>query len=217
MHEALVLCGNLSGIIMEWVTHKYVFSVNFSLASPLRLTWQFFSTSDTESESATLPWMLCWLMLKVLLVLKDNGQSVVQIFSSKSTLEMFSVSTAARMLLTLQGLLGCSDFNSEISESEATLTMSLCHLQVCTSTRSLAAKLTTARVSPPPEKQVSTSKVKMAVSVGLLDIPRGFPAVQADKWPPSWRVNRDFYNVFQCLPALCLMSWWRRGSPISWC
>lgn len=63
--------------------------------------------------------------------------------------------------------------------------MSMCHLQVCTSTRSLAAKLTTARASPPPEKQASTSKVKMAASVGLLDIPRGFPAVQADKRPPS--------------------------------
>lgn len=38
----------------------------------------------------------------------------------------------------------------------------MCQLQVWTSTLSLAAKLTTRRVSPPPEKQTSTSKVTLA-------------------------------------------------------
>lgn len=33
--------GNPSSMIMERVTHKYVFSVNFSLASPFRLTLLF--------------------------------------------------------------------------------------------------------------------------------------------------------------------------------
>lgn len=34
-------CGNLSGMIMEQIAHKYVFGVNFSLASPFGLTLHF--------------------------------------------------------------------------------------------------------------------------------------------------------------------------------
>lgn len=47
-------CGILSGMIMEQVTHKYVFGVNFSLASPFRLTLHFcVSTLGTQTRLAS--------------------------------------------------------------------------------------------------------------------------------------------------------------------
>ncbi len=92
-------------------------------------------------------------------------------------------------ILTLR--IGCFAF---IQKSIATLSSPLCQLQVWTSTLSSAVKLTTRRASPPPEKQMSTSKVKRGL-LGLLDIPRDFHALQADHAPPFKGVNKGFNVV----------------------
>lgn len=67
--------------------------------------------------------------------------------------------------------------------SEFKLCFKMSPLQVWTSTLSSVVKLTTRRVSPLPEKQISTSKVKLGLFGGRLDMSQRVHALEAAHIP----------------------------------
>lgn len=141
------------GIIKEWVIPKCVFQSRFSIEADMALfpqnhLWQreqnlLFYPNLTPRENVSV-----WLVFKVF-------------FS-----QYWKITPDLSKYSALCWPWGLVVFNSHSKES-ATLTLAMCQLQVWTSTLSLAVKLTTRRVSPPPEKQISTSKVKLGLSAAV--------------------------------------------------